>query len=226
MISSNCGSGYFPRLRCSCCESGSEYFRGLHFGNQPQNYFKNCVKIFWANSLSNIINRMVSHESRCLQTSPEQPMATNDKRRKNLNFRPWEAREFLGGGQDFKHCKNAEIPYLGSLLSGGQKIPGQKLDNNSNFFSEFASLACWWVEWRDQWGPLSSWWKTAPRKRPIKRSEMIPVEESYLQKCFASQGLLAQGSNNNPRVCKPWFPSRGSRLPAEQGFRCLWGKKR
>ena len=24
---------------------------------------------------------------------------------------------------------------------------------------------------------------------------------------------------NQPRVYKPWFPNRGSRLPAEQGFK-------
>ena len=49
----NCGSDYFPRLRCLCHESGqaitSEYFGGINFCNQAQNYFKNCVKIFWVN---------------------------------------------------------------------------------------------------------------------------------------------------------------------------------
>ena len=38
----------------------------------------------------------ISRERRRLQTSPEQLMATKDKRDKNLNFRPREAREFFG----------------------------------------------------------------------------------------------------------------------------------
>ena len=38
----------------------------------------------------------VSRERRCLQTSPEQLKATKDKKDKNWNFRPREAREFLG----------------------------------------------------------------------------------------------------------------------------------
>ena len=38
----------------------------------------------------------VSRERRCLQISPEQLKATKDKKTKNWNFRPREAREFLG----------------------------------------------------------------------------------------------------------------------------------
>ena len=59
MILSNCGSDYFPRSRCLCRESGraitSEYFQGFNFSNEAQDYFNNCVKIFWANKLSNAI---------------------------------------------------------------------------------------------------------------------------------------------------------------------------
>ena len=58
---------------------------------------------------------------------PEQLKATKDKKDKNWNFRPREAREFLGSwDKKFKHCKNAEIPHLGSLPSGGQKFPDKK----------------------------------------------------------------------------------------------------
>ena len=38
----------------------------------------------------------VSREFRCLQTSPEQLKAAKDKKDKDWNFRPQEAREFLG----------------------------------------------------------------------------------------------------------------------------------
>ena len=66
MISSKCGSDYFLRLHCLCRVSGqaitSEYSRGINFSCQAQNYFKNCVKIFWANQSSNIIDSMVYQE--------------------------------------------------------------------------------------------------------------------------------------------------------------------
>ena len=77
----------------------------------------------------------VSRERRCLQTSPEQLMATKDTKKttKFLNFRLPEDREFLGRwDKTFKHCRNTEIPHLGSLL-GRTQVPRHKLDNNLNF---------------------------------------------------------------------------------------------
>ena len=68
----------------------------------------------------------VSRERRCLQRSPEQLVATKANKTINLNFRPREAREFLGRRDTkFKHCKDTEIPHLGSLPSGGQKFLGK-----------------------------------------------------------------------------------------------------
>ena len=63
----------------------------------------------------------VSRERRCLQTSPEQLMATKDKKDKNSDLSS-------PGGSGVSRNKNSnivktQIPHLGSSLSGGQKFP-------------------------------------------------------------------------------------------------------
>ena len=51
-------------------------------------------------------------------------MAIKDKKDDNSEFpSPGGSGVSREVGQKFKHCKNTEIPHLGSLPSGGQRSP-------------------------------------------------------------------------------------------------------
>ena len=67
---------------------------------------------------------------------------------KDRNFCPWEAREFLGSGNTVKTQKF----HTSGVRLREDKNSGQKFE-----FSEFTSLGCWSLEWRDLSGPLKFW---------------------------------------------------------------------
>ena len=80
------------------------------------------------------------------KTSPEQLKATKDeKKTKNRNFRPREAREFLGRwDKKSKTVKTQKFPRLGSLL-GRTKIPGHKFRTIDRIFGIYVlrMLVAW-----------------------------------------------------------------------------------
>ena len=71
----------------------------------------------------------VSRERGCLQTSLEQLKATKDKKdKRNWNFRPREAREFLGRWDKNSNTVNTQQFHTLGVSFGRTKNPGQKLD--------------------------------------------------------------------------------------------------